>query len=49
MNVYGMDDDQKGIYPLRVSSTFVADRHVCDLRGGIQHYNTTRILSRLAD
>ena len=27
INVYGVDDDKKVIYPLRVSSTLVPDRH----------------------
>ena len=35
VNVYGVDGDEKVIYPLRVSSTLVPDRHV-DLRNGIQ-------------
>ena len=43
INVYGADDDKEIIYPLRVSSTPVPDRHVDILlfeRGGVQHYNT---------
>ena len=28
INVYGVDDDKKVIYPPRVSSIFVSDRHV---------------------
>ena len=42
LNVYGVDND-KVIYPLRVSQTIVPNRHVdsllyeCD---GIQHYST---------
>ena len=28
INVYGVDDDKKVIYPLRVSSALVPDRHV---------------------
>ena len=49
INVYGVDDDQKVIYPLRVSSTLVPDSHVDLLlfeRNGIQHYTTIRNLSR---
>ena len=42
INVYGVDDDKKVIYPRRVSSTLVPDR-----RNGIQHYTTIRIFSRL--
>ena len=50
INVYGVDDDKKVIYPLRVSSTLVPDRHVDLLlieRNGIQHYTTIRNFSRL--
>ena len=50
INVYGVDDDKEVIYPLRVSSTPVSDRHVCLLlfdRGGIKHYSTIRNFSRL--
>ena len=28
INVYGVDDDKKVIYPFRISSTLVPDRHV---------------------
>ena len=45
INAYGVDDDNKVIYPLRVSSTLVPDRHVDLLlfeRNGIQHYTTIR-------
>ena len=41
---------KKVIYPLRVSSAFVSDRHVDLLlieRNGIQHYTTFRNFSRL--
>ena len=51
INVYGVDDDKEVIYPLRVSSTPVPDRHVDLLlskRGGVQHYTTIRNFSRLA-
>ena len=45
INVYRVDDDIEVIYPLRVSSTPVPDRHV-DLhlfeRGVVQHYATIR-------
>ena len=50
INVYGIDDDKEVIYPLRVSSTLVPDRHVDLLlfeRNGIQHYTTIRNFSRL--
>ena len=50
INVYGVDDDNKVIYPLRVSSTLVPDRHVDLLlfeRDGAQHYATTTDFSRL--
>ena len=50
INVYGVDDDKKVIYPLGVSSTLVSDRHVDLLlfeRNGIQHYTTIRNFSRL--
>ena len=50
INVYGVDDDKKVIYPLRVSSTLVSDRHVDLLlfeRDGIRHYTTIRNFSRL--
>ena len=51
INVYGVDDDKEVIYPLRVSSTTVPDRHV-DLRlferDDVQHYTTIRNFSRLA-
>ena len=41
INVYGVENDEKVIYPLRVSQTVVPDRHVDLLLykcGGIQHY-----------
>ena len=47
---YGVDDDKKVIYPLRVPSTLVPDRHVDLLLfecNGIQHYTTIRNFSRL--
>ena len=50
INVYGVDDDKKVIYPLCVSSTPVPDRHVDLLLfecNGIQHYTTIRDFSRL--
>ena len=50
INVYGVDDDKKVIYPLRVSSTLVPDRHVhlvLSERNGIHHYTTIRNFSRL--
>ena len=48
--VYRACDDKKVIYPLRVSSTLVPNRHVDLLLfeyNGIQHYSTIRNLSRL--
>ena len=42
INVYGVDDDNKMIYPIHVSSTLMPDRHVdlllfeCD---GVHHYH----------
>ena len=50
--MYGVDDDKKVIYPLRVSSTLVPDRDVDLLlidRNGIQHYTTIRNFSRLVN
>ena len=43
INVYGIEDGQKVIYPLRVSDIVVTDRHVDLLLrelGEIQHYLT---------
>ena len=50
INVYGVYDDDKVIYPFRVPSTLVPDRHVDLLlfeRDGVQHYTTIRDFSRL--
>ena len=50
INVYGVDDDKKVIYPFRVLSTLVPDRHVDLLlfeRNGIQHYTTIINFSRI--
>ena len=50
INVYGVDDDKKVIYPLRVSSALVPDKHVDLLlfeRNDIQDYTTIRNFSRL--
>ena len=50
INVYGMDDDKKVIYALRVSSRLVPDKNVDLLlfeRDGIQHYTTIRDFERL--
>ena len=50
INVYGVDNDNKVIYPLRVSRTIVPNRHVDLLLyeyGGIQHYATISNFSRL--
>ena len=49
-NVYGVENDQIVIYPLRVSQTVVADRHVDLLLyecNSIQHYITIRNFSWL--
>ena len=43
INVYGVDDDKKVIYPFCVLSTLVPDRHVDLLlfeRNAIHHYTT---------
>ena len=51
INVYRVDDDNEVIYPFRVSSTLVPDRHVDVVmfeHDGVQHYITIRIFSRLA-
>ena len=50
INVYGVDDDNEVIYPLRVSSTLVPDIHVDLLlfeHDGVQHYTTIRDFNRL--
>ena len=50
INVCGVDDGNEVIYPLRVSSTLVSDRHVDLLlfeRDGVQHYATIRNVTRL--
>ena len=50
INVYGVENDVKVIYPLRVSQIVVPDRHVDLLLyecNGIQHYTTIRNFSRL--
>ena len=50
MSINGVDDDKEVIYPLRVSSTPVPDRHVDLLlfeRDGVQHYTAIRDFSRL--
>ena len=50
INVYGVNDDKNVIYPLRVSSTLVLNRHVYLLlfeRNGKQHNTTIRNFSRL--
>ena len=49
INLFGVDDDKKVIYPLHVSSTFAADRQVdlllyeCNI---VQHYVTIMNFSR---
>ena len=50
INVYLVDDGNKVIYPLRVSSTLVPDRHVDLLvfeHDGVQHCTTIRNFCRL--
>ena len=50
INVYGVDDDKKVIYPFRVSPTLVPDIHVnlpLFERNGMQHYTTIRDFRRL--
>ena len=50
INVYGVKNDEKVIYPLRVSQTLVPGRHVDLLLyecGGIQHYTIISNFSRL--
>ena len=50
INAYGVEDEKKVIYPLRVTEAVVADRHVDLLlqeRNGIHHYSTIKNFSRL--
>ena len=50
INVYWVDDDSEVIYPIRILSPHVPDRHVYLLlfeRAGVQHYATIRNFSRL--
>ena len=50
IDVYVIEDDEKVIYPLRVSQTVVSDRHVDLLLyecNSIQHYTTIKNFSRL--
>ena len=50
INVYEVNDDNEAIYPLRVSSTLVPDRHVKLLlfeRDRVQHCATIRKFSKL--
>ena len=50
INVYGVENDEKLIYPLRVSQTVDPDRHVDLLLyecNSIQHYTTIKNFSRL--
>ena len=52
INRYCVDDDKKMIYPFRVSSTPVPDRHVDMLlfeRYSVQHYNSALYHYKLAD
>ena len=50
INVYGVENDKKVIYPLRISQTVISGRHVDLLLyecNSIQHYTTIRNFSRL--
>ena len=50
INVYGVRNEEKLFYPLRVSQTIVSDRHVDLLLykcNSIQHYTTIKSFSRL--
>ena len=50
INVYGVEEGKKVIYPLRVTDAVVPERHVDLLLhelGGIQHYSTIKNFSRL--
>ena len=50
INVYGVENDEKVIYSLRISQTVVAGRHVDLLLyecNSIQHYTTIKNVSRL--
>ena len=50
IKVYGVEDEKKVIYPLRVTESVVADSHVDLLlheRNGVQHYSTIKNFSRL--
>ena len=52
INVCGIEDGKKVIYPLRVSQAVVSGRHVDLLlieRNGVQHYATIKSLSRLVN
>ena len=50
INVNGVEDEKKVIYPLRVTEAVLPDRHVDLLtheRNGVQHYSTIKNFSRL--
>ena len=50
INVYGVQDEKKVIYPLRVTEAVIADRHLYLLlheRNGVHHYSTIKKFSRL--
>ena len=50
INVYGVEDEKKVIYPLRVTGAVVPDRHVDSLlheRNGVHHYSSIKNFSRL--
>ena len=50
INVYGVEDEKKVIYPLRVTEAVIPDRHVDLLlheHNGVQHYSTIKNFSRL--
>ena len=50
INVYGVDDDKKVIYPFRISFSLIPDKHVDLLLiecNGIQHNTAIRNFTRL--
>ena len=50
INVYGVENDKKVTYPLRVSQTIIPDRHLDLLLyecNSIQHYTTVKSFSSL--
>ena len=50
INAYGVEDEKKVIYPLRVTEAVISDRHVDLLlheRNGVHHYSTIKNFRRL--